>query len=1588
MRSPASSALLLRRLEVLGTSLCVPPSRTIIVCGSNESRREMVGVLSSILPDAAHEVRVLTTGQFAEHAASLRGAPRMLAYDPAFSSRAKRWGARATLSGSLYSLPLGNFRPPNAPQKYLDALHRQFIDLSFAGVSAARATQAAEACADEFDSADAATIAAAYGAWLKGSGAAFASLPTLIDVLMTPGTPRDVARAHAHADAQIVLVDDAKGLGPGFLRLLFALYGPRGVKEEEGREVIAPELLLLSNKKKNSSLLTTKTSEGSGTSGSGGVVHLFYDAGPLGVSGRSAMAPLLQEAVTLAAANTPPPPHASLPTERLYQWSLTAVDHASSCASPAIADAVAALTRILPAVSETPTATKRAWARRAATTSASTESSSSSLSHGENQTHSVSSLPSLADSVRDLRGVAYVQSRAKVEGSSAVQAQAITHPLGGERISSSVECVGVGADGDARGIAISLTTTAVDALPRGSTIGIIARTAAECTALASDLSVALGSKSGGVRIHVPGSSSIARVPEVRWMLAALGVLARPEDAQHWYVLASSPLYGVPVAALSAWARAATRDATRGGMLAHMVTAAAAARSAVAANIAADAAETAASESTSENYSSSSGASSSEETTTVTNDGDRGTTTPSFPTRPRLFAPLAPFATEPAHLVGLSSSDASDADNDTASSYLVGLSSDAVSSDSESQGGLMNNYNYTATRAAAAAAAAAAVDANAAAASAIRAANAAAGLGAGVSPAVGAATGRLLKDVRSALRTYLSTRSVAAALRAWARSSGLESSLLESSSPNAGGATRALARLLEAAAALETPGGSANGSRGSSFRETAAAFEDGWGGLASMTANNNNDPMATAAASVSPLTGLPFVYDALAILVYQSKMEVSIDDDVTVVTAPLSSSSSPDGDDNNDDIIDVVDIDINASSTLLSSSSKVTSHLPSVYDVLTSAGTAAVISALSTPAALDAALASVAPVITVPLQTYFQPKSAINTTDTMTSIVITNTSHLALYGFFDTMIITGTSANAWPGMFTAPVLPSLSRAYTASLRGVNEVDDNVSAPTAPPRALTREAQIAFTRSLFTALLARARHNAVFIAPAPSSGYLRPTLRSPFLDELFGQAPPRGLGGGGGGEGGITSGTSSLTLPIKAAPLRVTSYTGTEPFPESVPRPPSRLSYSAVSDYEWCPKRYFFSRDAKLPTIPNVHLYYGSAMHAAAAVSGITMGRFLVQAAGTAAGEGAPVEVATRALSVLMSRDITARTAIAASLPNSEILANSMHIAYRAAWHRDDKRTWAAGVPEESKINDHDSGTVRAVHNIDEVVKVEADTLSDAAELLRLPRVQLEELDAGAIIACSRFAEAEISTVRKWLLSEDPWSIDDGGSESVSPSIPALIEHRFDCFVHAPRSGNRTRVVGVIDRVDVVMNTNTRQPYLRVREFKSSQHWKRPSSDGQSALKKMLVGSVQADLYAVALEALRVAENWTVDFTPPSDIVTTPRRSSKAVAKAPSTKAIKRNTTTTMDVDENSSSGATPTDTLVVFEGIEDGAVEARLVGEKRRSLVEARVLNVAAAIASRNFTPTPSKIKCTYCDHSRHCTDAYSTDKPAITRLVA
>lgn len=133
-------------------------------------------------------------------------------------------------------------------------------------------------------------------------------------------------------------------------------------------------------------------------------------------------------------------------------------------------------------------------------------------------------------------------------------------------------------------------------------------------------------------------------------------------------------------------------------------------------------------------------------------------------------------------------------------------------------------------------------------------------------------------------------------------------------------------------------------------------------------------------------------------------------------------------------------------------------------------------------------------------------------------------------------------------------------------------------------------------------------------------------------------------------------------------------------------PLRLSFSAVSDYAWCPYKYKLGRIDLVPS--RLHLGYGSGLHAALALWAQMLGETLLQVVNVFGSKEAQqvsktmvpsTEIARRALELLCNdfsqNGIRARSQLLASLPTESIAKNIMLLQYRIAFSVGDNRSWS-------------------------------------------------------------------------------------------------------------------------------------------------------------------------------------------------------------------------------------------------------------------------------------------------------------------------
>jgi hypothetical protein len=1530
MKSPASVALLLQHLAALRPN----PRSVLILAPSGQCSREVTNLLAALYPTAAHEVRVHTPRAFLAYVASL--APGSLLGGGGGGGGGGVFGergltSRAALAGALWRLPLGaGWRPPNNPEKFAAPLAAAFDELGAAGVfpDELRAALAGERGEEPFPGARAA-LGAAYGEWralaAAGGGARDGALPALLRALGGGedghsaagggggggGGGGDALRAALHREVQHVVCTDADALELGAAKLLLGLFGGARSGGGAARAARAGEPLQ-----------------------GGSVLLMARPAVEGAVAGRWGRAALPRALAAAAAAGG-----AGRPGERGYAWSAVAVDHEGSLCAPAVAGAAAALRRAAGAAGAAGGSGGGGgggpWAPPAA--------------RGAPSAPLPAPLRALFDDGGSSSGAGALPPALAALG--AVYVQALPPPPAGGG-GGFVACVGVGGGGDEMGVAAAV---ALRAAATGRTVGVLAKSPSDAAALSARIleegarqqgggGGGGGGFSGGVYADV--WQPLSRVPEVRWLLAALAVAARPAHGEGWYVLATSPLYGLPVHAVGAWARGGG-GAGGEGVLGAVARGAAAWRR------------------DGEGGGGGGGARGGAALTSEGSDADAASPLPARGPPPRGAEEEEEEAAAAArqllqymesshwgggHLVGLSGGSDSEGGLGWGGGALPPPPpplSDALAPgsgwDSGGSGG---------------------------------------GGGAAHTRATARACARLLGDLRCLLREYLETRSVAAALRAFLARSGLEGVLLHPGTAAEVRAGAAVARLLEECHALEAAaggggGGGAAAARAGARRAAARALGPHW------EAPAPGAPGAPAPAphprSEQPLQGLPFVAEALAALVYRGGAGFALGGGGEAGGRAGGGAEEDAGDEAAIDVVggggDAPPLLALAAPAAAPAAGAHALPPPTAADAF-AARTHEQILAFAAAAAAGGGggggggapggvgAAAGAAAVRVPLARAGGAPAAPRRGAILVTTLRGGQGHM-----FDWVLL----PRAGPGgHFSAPAVP-LPRAAFALAGGAF-----------PPAPASREEAAAEAAALLADALGRAREGALFTCAAatPERPVSSRPLRNKLLDALFGPPPappapapappapaaPAGDGeeGGGGGGGGGSDGevdaaaaASALTAALDAPP----------------PGPAPRLSYSAIADYEWCPLRFRFSRVDALASPPSLMMAYGVALHGAVAVAGEVVGRALCEGAGSGGGGGGggalpeggaapPVDAAAAALAALRApgaQGDAARAAALAALPSPERLAAAMLGEYRGGWApegaRGGGRSWAAGG--EGWLA---RGGAEAALSAVEAAAAGAGggggggggggaAARAAAAAHGAPLRQLLELDAEAGAAVAAFAAAEVGGARAWLR---------GAPGAPPPALPALIEARFNVLV-----AGRVRVSGVMDRVDIVAPAAAggggepgAPPHLRVREFKSGQQWKRGAGGG-APLAALARGSVQPLLYGVALHALRASQRWAAALAPcPPLPGRRPPRKGDATA------------------------------VRVALESIEmPGVAEERAVGERERFLAGRRAAAVAEAVARGRFAPTPSEVKCAWCSHARMCPVAFG-GFPAVTRARA
>jgi hypothetical protein len=502
------------------------------------------------------------------------------------------------------------------------------------------------------------------------------------------------------------------------------------------------------------------------------------------------------------------------------------------------------------------------------------------------------------------------------------------------------------------------------------------------------------------------------------------------------------------------------------------------------------------------------------------------------------------------------------------------------------------------------------------------------------------------------------------------------------------------------------------------------------------------------------------------------------------------------------------------------------------------------------------------------------------------LIVITTMARALQHRYDTVLFPWLTDSTLPGSFMSPRLPfpatpfQHSAASLLAAAGVTGSLPSLSADSAEaaeqhllhPFPLTRGEHVEAARARFHALCQRARDCVVVVEPAQplkrSRGLARAERRCRFVEELAttdARPPSRTTRAAGSrkdaSSGEVSTADSNPTAgDAPASALRGASVAAPALAPAAeamvAPGGPLLLSLSRVSEYMWCPYRYYLGRVLGLRGTSSPALTYGKALHAAAAA----VGDGLLAWSLLCAGEGDSSDVESPSLpapadAVFRWRDAhrcASATGVARRLDSGDVALAQRMLAdlpqLRAQLERGGLSAYADAWlhPDAS----HPFGGQTASAPV-------ADT--------RLPAPQQQELDDAAAAGVRRYLAAEIEQLRAFLLSVG--RLGDGSSSPARAGcalvhLPVMVEAPFE--LHLPAEGVLQGVLppegaqlrGVIDRVDVRLATpgGTRDTpscppsTLVVREFKSGAQWR---ENGQ--LQTTGGRSLQLDLYGAVVRS---------------------------------------------------------------------------------------------------------------------------------------
>lgn len=502
------------------------------------------------------------------------------------------------------------------------------------------------------------------------------------------------------------------------------------------------------------------------------------------------------------------------------------------------------------------------------------------------------------------------------------------------------------------------------------------------------------------------------------------------------------------------------------------------------------------------------------------------------------------------------------------------------------------------------------------------------------------------------------------------------------------------------------------------------------------------------------------------------------------------------------------------------------------------------------------------------------------------LIVITTMARALQHRYDTVLFPWLTDATLPGSFMSPRLPFPATPFKHSAASLLAAAGMVGSHTPPsadiaeaaeqhllhPFPLTRGEHVEAARARFRALCQRARDCVVVVEPAQPSkrprGLSRVECRCRFVEELAtaDAGPPSRSARVAGARKGASSGEASTANPSPTAADAPASARHDPPVPAPalapgaeamvVPSGPLLLSLSRVSEYMWCPYRFYLGRVLGLRGTSSPALTYGKALHAAAAA----VGDGLLAWSRLCGGESESRELEPPlppfpAEGVFRQRDAqrcASATEVAHRLAGGDVALAQRMLAglpqLRAQLERGGLAAYADAWlhPDAS----HPFGGAAA---------------SAPAADARLPASQQQELDDAAAAGVRRYLAAEMEQLRASLLSVG--RLGDGSGDPAragcaSIHLPVMVEAPFE--LHLPAEGALQGVLppqgaqlrGVIDRVDVRLATPggvldtppCAHSTLVVREFKSGAQWR---ENGQ--LQTSGGRSLQLDLYGAVVRS---------------------------------------------------------------------------------------------------------------------------------------